>query len=191
MANHPSALVRAIRDGDLPAVSAALARGADPTEVLAQCRTADLARAILAAGASADYPPDDPPIVVLAQAGHAEPLSVVLDAGADVEASRRFTETRALMMAAHHGHVEAVRILLAAGASVDARDLAGATALHHAIGDPIRNPTEDPRDRLAIVHHLLGAGADRTLRKRTGETALDLARAAQLADVVALLSAGD
>ena len=171
---------RALHRGDVEAVRASLARGADPTEALSHCASADMATALLAAGASADYPPDDPPIVALAWRGHTDALAVVIAAKADLEASCRFTEKRALMMAALHGQRAAVTMLLEAGAYVDARDLAGLTALHHAA-------TSTHPQRRAVAELLLAAGADRSARTDRGLTALELARAAGHADLVELL----
>jgi ankyrin repeat protein len=175
------AFARAVHAGDADAVRAALDRGADPTEALSQCASAEVARVLIAAGASPDYPPDDPPIVALAQHGHADALAVVIAAKADLEASRRFTEMRALMTAALHGQLAAVTMLIAAGAYVNARDLAGQTALHHVA-------TSTHRQRRAITIALLEAGADRSARTRRGDTALDLARAAGHSDVIDLLA---
>ncbi len=178
---HQITFANALEQGDVAGVRAALAAGADPTEALARCADAETARALLAAGASPDYPPDDPPILVLVRRGRIEPLAVLIEAKADLEASSRYTEVRALMMAALHGQLVALTMLLEAGAYVDARDLAGLTALHHAA-------VSTQPQRRDIVVALLAANASRHARTHAQATPLELARDAGHTDLVDLLA---
>jgi ankyrin repeat protein len=66
-----------------------------------------------------------------AQNGHIEVMHLLLDRGAEIDASAQDGET-ALMLAAGDGRAEAVLLLLARGAQMDKKDKEGRTAADHA-----------------------------------------------------------
>ena len=82
-----------------------------------------------------------------------------------------------LMSAASIGNAEVVALLLRAGARVDAESSFGKRALACAAGE----------GRLGALKLLLAGGADCVLSADDGRTALDLARAAEHAPIVAIL----
>ncbi|KOO33566.1 ankyrin repeat-containing protein [Chrysochromulina tobinii] len=85
----------------------------------------------------------------------------------------------ALIMASEREHEGCVRLLLEAEAiEVNAKNIYDYTALHQAAY----------YGRLAIAKRLLEGGADPTLRTRSGETAINIARRQGKSEVVALLS---
>lgn len=85
-----------------------------------------------------------------------------------------------LMMVARQGCVEMADMLLAAGARIDARNEAGMTALHYAIGF-------EGEDRRAIVSYLLSRHADVNAQNDDGKTPLMLAVALGHTEAVSLL----
>ena len=139
----------------------------------------------------------------------------LIAAGAPVDVPTRQGDT-ALLQACAWNHSALVKRLVAAGAAVDRVGPQGATALHFAaLGPYNRENTDALVARLlsvgvrgldaqdawgrtplrivagigdaAAVRVLLSAGADRSIVDRNGATALDVAREAGAADVVALL----
>ena len=64
-----------------------------------------------------------------AEHGHDEVLTVLINAGANVNAVA-FTNTVPIHFAAEKGHERCVRILMQSGAMVDVPDFDGSTALH-------------------------------------------------------------
>jgi len=108
--------------------------------------------------------------------GHTEVVSLLLKAGADVNAKNNDGET-ALMLASAFGHTEIVSLLLKAEADVNAKDKQGWTALMDA---SCSGHTE-------VVSLLLKAGADVNAKPNYGETALMLASDFGHTEVVSLL----
>ena len=110
--------------------------------------------------------------------GTADAALALVEAGADVSArSENSFWVLPLHSAASGGHADIVEILLAAGAEPDPRQRHGWTPLHAAAqnGD------------LRSVDALLAAGADPTLQNDDGQSAADLARAADNDELVARL----
>jgi uncharacterized protein len=105
-------LMRAAHVGDLPAVRALLAAGADVNAADPQGWTA-LGKAVY----NADL-----------DRGFADVVQVLIDAGASVEAPIGYG-IRPLMLAAGYGETAVVEVLLDAGADVLARNDGGLTAL--------------------------------------------------------------
>lgn len=103
----PAGLVAAARDGDLDALSAAIAEGEDLESRDRQNLT---------------------PMMIAAEKGHVEIVETLMDAGADIEATDRVGKTP-IMVAAHKGQAQVVDLLARAGANINARDDIGATAL--------------------------------------------------------------
>ena len=73
-------------------------------------------------------------LMAAAEAGHADAVELLLDAGADPDI-RRDGGLTALMFAAASGSLRAVTSLLDAGADPAARDASGRSALEHAGSD--------------------------------------------------------
>lgn len=98
-----------------------------------------------------------------ARHGAHETMTLLIDAGADVNARSRFLKKTPIFQAAYEGDVQAVRLLIDAGADVHALDDSGNNALREAIsGGP------------AVIRMLLDAGADPKQRNAAGNTMADL-----------------
>jgi len=160
-------LVNAVAEGDLAAVRAALADGANPNAcdragcpavmVAASRAAAAIVHTLLAAGADVHTRRtdrhaglDDAPLISLPAAnGSLETLEAVLSHGATPDASDA-TGLTPLMCAAFMGHAAIAARLLRQGAGVDARDEKGYTALMFAAN----------AGKADVVDVLLSAGAD-------------------------------
>jgi ankyrin repeat protein len=101
-------LIKAAKDGDLPAIQTALAGGDDING-----RDKSGATALMWA----------------ANGGHAEVVKLLLEKGADVNVKRIGDGITALAVAAQNGHTELVNLLLEKGAEVNAKSSTGVTAL--------------------------------------------------------------
>ncbi|MBN8866545.1 MAG: ankyrin repeat domain-containing protein [Solirubrobacterales bacterium] len=142
------AVVAATKAGDLEAVRALLAAGADPN---AKDDMQD--SAYLYAGAE----------------GLDDILKLTLTHGADVTSTNRYGGT-ALIPASEHGHVSTVRILLDAGVPVNHVNNLNWTALHEAIVLGTGSA-----DHIQVVRMLLAAGADPSIPDGDGVLPRDLA----------------
>ncbi len=125
----------------------------------------DAALAMLAEGIQLGplTPAGYPPLHLAARKGDLRLTAALLDAGAKLEEEFGAGET-ALTAAAQHGHAEVVAALLARGANAMHRDRSGASSLHLAAGSRLALQ----RQLLAVIHHLLAAGADPLLRDDSG-----------------------
>jgi len=151
-------LLQAAKYGNLPAVQALLANGAD---VNAKETTY---------GATA--------LIIASQNGHTEIVKLLLEKGADVNAKVTTYGAGALYAASQNGHTEVVKLLLEKGADVNVKQTVdGTTALMVAS----QNGHTD------VVKLLLEKGADVNVRANNGFTALGVARDAGRTDVVQLL----
>ena len=138
-----ASLEQAIRGGEVAAVQQALSAGVPANATLSDGWT---------------------PLTLAASLGDPRTVSLVADAGADLEHGRRVGLERqwtALGWAANGGHTEVVRLLLARGARVDARNSRHQTPLMAAAqgGHP------------AIMALLVEAGADEGARDAAGRSA--------------------
>ena len=146
------------------------------------------------------------PLYVAAKAGSVASVSLLLEAGAEVDGESSDGET-ALHIAAFNGHLDVVDSLLLAGA--DPNDVAGQALVDHT---PIEQAALKGHDAIVLrlresgaelryalhsaafnghistVNLLLSMGAPTDLR-RHGETPQDLARRFEQHEVVALLEA--
>ncbi len=194
--NHASAatpgpaLHQAAASGNVDAVRAALASGADPDAQLSDRDTsrsgmsplmlacfegnAEVVKLLLDSKArtEARSPDGRTALIYAAGWGNAQKVQLLLDAGATVDA-RASDGMTALMFAAARGDVESVRALVAAGARVDERNRWRQTALMAAA----RTGSIDK------VEALLGAGASVEISDQYGDTALSIAAASTDADV--------
>jgi ankyrin repeat protein len=162
----------------------------------------DLLRRLLDGAIDVNEPPavadndrGDTMLMIAMAAGDLETATMLLDAGADVEAWNDRGRT-ALMQAALRSDVESIELLIARGADVDAINRFGRNALHlaaergdaDAVGGLLEHGA-DPRhadaDRSTALHgacerhgapgsvaRLLAAGADIDARSRYGQTPL-------------------
>ena len=120
-------------------------------------------------------------LMLAAWSGKEEAVIVLLDAGADPNATSRIGET-ALIQALWSGDLPTMRSLVARGANVNSVDSYGGTALQLAAG----------RGNEAATRLLLGAGADVGARRKEpiDYAALHAAWTGNAATVQALLTAG-
>ena len=119
---------------------------------------------------------DDTPLHYAANGGHAAIASVLIAAGADVNAKNDDDDTP-LRWAAGADYVTVVVLLLAAGADVDGRNEDDETPLHWAA----RN------GRAAAVDALIAGGADVDAKDKDGDTPLHFAARNDRAAIVSLL----
>jgi ankyrin repeat protein len=159
-------LVTAVRQGDLAAVRALIAKRADVNEPGADGSTPllwavyqsdpDSVNALLAAGAAVNTPNryGVTPLLQACRTGDVPIVRALLDGGADPSRTHTDVETP-LMAASRSGSVEAVRLLLARGVEVNAADaFERQTALMWAAGE----------GHTDIVALLLEAGANPDVR---------------------------
>jgi ankyrin repeat protein len=174
-----------------PVTEALLKAGADPdaadgdgvTALHEAAAAGDAARVrlLLSLGASANTPDRDgrTPLML---AGTPELVTILSDAGADIDAAS-LTGVTALMEGAHLGDEPVVRALLARGANVEAADAKGRTALHYA--------AQAPAGVHGTIAALIAAGAQVDEETDDGETALWLAAIVSREEAVeTLIAAG-
>jgi ankyrin repeat protein len=190
-ADGSTALLWAAYNADTGMVDALVAAGADVdganqygiTPLLQASLTGDAAviGRLIAGGAATElaHPDGMTPLMAAAQAGRIEAVEILLEHGADPNASDRFQAQTALMWAAAEGHADVVDALLVAGADPNAQahvnslserknadfPSGGFTALMYAV----RNGYED------IVRRLANSGADLNLRNGDGASAMMIA----------------
>ena len=186
-------LITAARQGDIAAITAQIAAGADLEARDAEGATAllvathanniEAARLLIEAGADVNAKDAiaDSPYLYAGARGHLEILKLTLTHGADLTSTNRYGGT-ALIPAAERGHVETVASLIAAGVDVDHVNRLGWTALLEAIilGDG------GPR-HVAIVKLLLDAGANPNLADGDKVSPLTHARNRGFTEMVQLL----
>jgi uncharacterized protein len=182
--------------GDLEAIAAALADGADvdardgrgrtPLMAATEARQADAFRALLAAGANVDLQDDrlDNPFLYAGAEGLLDILRLANEAGADPAITNRYGGV-AVIPASERGHVEVVRYLLTETAvDVNHVNRLGWTALLEAILLSDGGPRHQ-----AIVVLLIEHGADVDPADRDGVRPLAHARARGQTEIAALLEA--
>lgn len=178
----------AVMRGDVAALEALLARGADVNERQADGATAlhwaahrddvEAVRRLIAAGAdvTAANRAGMTPLLLASIAGNAEMIRLLLDAGADANETFVNGET-ALMFAARTGRADAIAVLLERGAEIEAREsLRGTTALMWAAAysnpDAVRALLEagaDPAARSAVIERGRGPYLAPPARERIDE----------------------
>jgi uncharacterized protein len=191
-------LIAAAEQGDLSALSRALAGGAPIDGRDSRGRTALLAathadrleavRALIKAGAKLDPLDDllDTPLLFAGAEGRLEILKLLLAAGASTRILNRYGGT-ALIPAAEHGHVEVVReLLVRSDVDVNHVNRLGWTALLEAV--LLGSGGERHQ---AIVQLLLQHGADPNIPDKDGTTALGHARRRGFREIECLLAAPD
>ena len=136
-------------------------------------------RMLVAAGAEPDRSCGEEaatPLLVASQNGHADVVSILLEARAGLDLSRKDGVTP-LLVASQNGHTEVVRVLTTAGAAVHLSRKDRATPLFMASW---KGHTE-------TVRILLAAGADPDRSCRGGDTPLFIASQEGHAEVVRIL----
>ena len=127
------------------------------------------------AGPGRDHPDTETPLMSAARAGRLDAVRLLLEAGADVNATDAHQQETALMWAAAEGHADVVTALIQAGADPNRKarvttleerkhadhPTGGFTALMFAV----RNGHEP------VARALVGAGADPNLTNGDGVTA--------------------
>jgi uncharacterized protein len=189
-------LLAAATGGDVAAITAALADGADPDArdpagspalmLATRARAADAVRALLDAEADPDAQDGDRfnPFLYAGAEGLLDILKLVDDAGADPAITNRYGGV-ALIPASERGHVEVVRYLLSeTDVDVDHVNDLGWTALLEAILLSDGGPRHQEIVSLLIEH-----GADVDLADGDGVRPLTHARARGQTEIVALLEA--
>lgn len=152
MATHGSALFHAATIGDLPAVREALEATRDQVLLNAAllCSVSHghprVVECLLAAGAYPDTQ-NGKPLLNAAQRGCCETVTVLLDAGADIDVAPGGIQHAALHRAIVGGHLPVIDLLLARGASV----LGNAEALIDAA---------QHTGRIPVLHRMLDAAPD-------------------------------
>ncbi len=147
--DHPKAATvaftvrRSLRDPKAPQMPPTEARQVTPVGgatagLIAAARGGDLVRLRLEIASGGDIDAADPTtsrnaLHWAANEGQTEAIAVLLEAGADINATER-TGMTPLTLASKEGRVEAVTALLAAGADVNARDQIGGSPLLWAAG---------------------------------------------------------
>lgn len=188
-------LLAAAAAGDVPALRAALDRGArpdprdgygrTPLHVAAYAGEHEIMGLLVAAGADPNALENDryDIVTIVAVANDVPTLAAALSLGArSTNVTSRYDGT-ALIAAAHLGHVEVVRMLVDAGAPLDHVNNLGWTALIESIvlGDGGSRHTE-------TLKILVDAGADVDLADGSGRTPLVLAQARGYAGMARILA---
>jgi len=117
------------------------------------------------------------PLMLASRTGQPEAVSVLIAAGANVDAQESWNGQSALMWAAAEGHASVMKLLIAAGANIHSMSNSGATAVLFAAR----------KGSLAGVRALLAAGSDVNIQRPDGATPLLVAVINGHEDLVDLL----
>ena len=120
----------------------------------------------------------DWPVIMAAYLGHTAVLELLLQAGADLGVLDPGMKATALHAAAYAGRTEAARLLITGGIAINKQGpYNGYTALHDAVW----------QNNLGTAEVILAGGADTTIRSNKGQTPLELAKANNSKELIALL----
>jgi ankyrin repeat protein len=187
-------------NGHVPVVKRLIAAGADvnarqllgytPLHSAADEGRADVARLLIEHGAIVDLPTDDGATALHGAAIHSHDgvVRVLTANGADV--NRKSKTTTALILALTSSEPDTVRTLIEAGANVNQQDPRGHSPLDAVIVERMRSDPFDERQRAADrqkMRLLIAAGADITVRGKTGATLLHTAAARDRDDLAEVL----
>jgi uncharacterized protein len=152
-----TALMTAINHNDIHVVESLIQKGVDVNELDAN---------------------HDAPLVIAAYKGYTEIVKKLLEAGADITAVDPGMKATALHAAAYAGRTEAAKLLIAYKIDIDKQGpFNGYTALHDAIW----------QNNIETAQVIIDAGANLKIKSKDGQTALELAKARGLKQIVALI----
>ena len=152
-----TALMTAINHNDILAIQNLIQKGVDVNELDAN---------------------QDAPLVIAAYKGYTEIVEKLLAAGADITAVDPEMKATALHAAAYAGRTDAAKVLIAYKIDIDKQGpYNGYTALHDAIW----------QNNIETARILIEAGANLEIKSKDGLTALDLAKARDRKQIVALI----
>lgn len=186
-------LIKAVEQGDAPAVASMLKAGMNVDVrnerrqtallVATHANNVAIARVLIEAGADVNAKDDiqDSPYLYAGARGHLEILKLTLAHGADLRSTNRYGGT-ALIPASERGHVETVDTLISAGVDVNHVNNLGWTALLEAIILSDGGPKH-----VQIVKRLVDAGADVELADRDNVTPIEHAQNRGYTEIVAIL----
>ena len=192
--------LRAAREGDIKTLGSMLAEGFNPNGTASGSVTAltfaaahgklDAIRFLVGKGAdisakSAWY--GTRALVEAAKFGQTDACKLLLELGANIQDGHNFDMTP-LHETAFHGQFDTARFLVTEGADLNAKNKNGGTALHVAVfraGGPNK---EVRAGATAVAKLLIAEGASRELKANDGKTPLDIAREAELKELVQLLT---
>jgi uncharacterized protein len=120
----------------------------------------------------------DAPLVMAAYKGYTEIVKLLLEAGADIAAVDPDMKATALHAAAYAGRTEAAKLLIAYKIDIDKQGpYNGYTALHDAIW----------QNNIETAKVLIEAKANVKIKSKDGQTPLELARARNRKEIIALI----
>jgi len=207
--NDMTPLEFAVRRGDVEMVKFLVSKGADIDDSLRSAASAghlEVVKFLVSTGANVD---DPKPLNSAASAGHLEVVKYLVsksdhfsgafalheairgdhldvidflvskgvDVNAEVRGGFRNYTGSALHIAADVGNLKIAEYLVSKGANVNSRNMWGDFPLHFASDN-----------HLEVVKFLISKGADVDVKNRDGQTALDIARKKENADIVKYLS---
>jgi uncharacterized protein len=135
-------------------------------------------RILLKAGANPNLGDDDSDETPLMRAMNDEVCSLLIDAGANVNAQRSNGLTALMITSGIWGRLKKMEVLIKAGANVNVKDEDGKTALMYAA---------EQSDFLAKVKLLVEAGADINAKDNTGNNVLSFATKSENNEIIQLL----
>jgi len=148
----------------------------------------EIAALLTAYGARIDGTPGkESPLIAAASLGADAVAKVLIEAGADLEATSLFG-ARALHWAAWVGTPATVELLIAHGARIEVRDSEfGSTPLFWAVHGYGPNGPKEKKRQVDAARILLEAGASARTENKHGLSALELAKSCKHADMYELL----
>jgi uncharacterized protein len=135
-------------------------------------------RILLEAGANPNLGDDDGDETPLMRATNDEICSLLIDAGADVNAQRSNGLTALMITSGIWGGLAKIKVLIKAGADVNIKDEYGKTALMYAA---------EQSGHLEKVKLLVEAGADINAKDNTGNNVLSFAKKSENNEIIQLL----
>lgn len=174
---HPAAIARLAKAG---AKLEAMAEGQTALHKAANENQVEVIRALIAAGANVNARPDpsaNTPLYVAVGNHAVQAVAALVDGGADANAGPD-NDTTPLGLAIVRGHLAITRELLRGGARVnEKRGLSQQPAIHGSLGicaRPLEGDDQNDNYRVTLLRTVVEAGADRTARNASGETAIDV-----------------
>jgi ankyrin repeat protein len=205
----------AIERGDAPGVAAALQSApglanrtihwylnqpneSDPLHFVCDCvcnglltngKEGEIARLLISHGADIDGTHGrESPLIAASSLGAGRVAAVLIDAGANLEATAVFG-ARALHWAAWTGDSKTVELLLARGAAMEKKcSEFGATPLFWAVHGFGPQGPKDKTGQVAAARALIKAGATIATSNKSGETAIELSKRCATRDMQELLA---